>query len=307
MEKIAKLNTEQPNPRTRNIDTLETLAMVEAINQEDALLADACKKVLPQIANLIDQAYERLINGGRIIYIGAGTSGRLGVLDASECPPTYGVPPTMFVGVIAGGPGALVRSIEGAEDSKEMAIADLKAINLNENDTLIGLATSGRTPYVIGALEYARMLGALTGSISCVDNAQVSTCADIAIEVITGPEAIMGSTRMKGGTAQKMILNMISTSLMIKYGKVYNNLMVDVAPTNAKLVARACRIISMATDCSEAEAAEYLKQSDNNVKLAICMYLTKKDKVSAEALLVENKGNISKTIHKLKECVKDFL
>ncbi|MCL2843538.1 MAG: N-acetylmuramic acid 6-phosphate etherase [Oscillospiraceae bacterium] len=301
MNQTSKLNTEQSNPKTRHIDTMDTLTMLQTINAEDAGVASACETVLPQVAQLVDLAYERLSRGGRIIYFGAGTSGRLGVLDASECPPTYGVAPTLFVGLIAGGYGALIKSVEGAEDSMDLAAEDLRALSLSPDDTVIGLASSGRTPYVIGGLEYAKQVGALTGSISCVEHAAVSAYSDVAIEVITGPEVIMGSTRMKAGTAQKMILNMISTSLMIKYGKVYGNLMVDVVPSNIKLVERACRIITMATGCSEEDAAKYLNISEHNVKLAICMVLTGKDKESCQALLAENVGNVSKTIHTLKE------
>ena len=300
MNMTSKLNTEQQNPRTKHIDTMDTMAMLQAINTEDAGVAIACEKALPQIAQLVDLAYERMLRGGRIVYTGAGTSGRLGVLDASECPPTYGVPPTLFVGLIAGGHGALVKSVEGAEDDAVLGAQDLKDIALTPEDTVIGLAASGRTPYVIGGLEYARQVGALTASISCVEHAAISAYADVAIEVIPGPEVIMGSTRMKAGTAQKMILNMISTSLMIKYGKVYGNLMVDVIPSNIKLVERACRIIVMATDCSQEDAAKYLEISENNVKLAICMVLTGKDKESCQKLLEENSGNVSKTIHTLK-------
>ena len=300
MEKIANLNTEQQNVNTRKIDEMQTLDMLTAINNEDKSVASAVEKAIPKIAELVDLAYKRLIDGGRIIYIGAGTSGRLGVLDASECPPTYGVPPTLFTGIIAGGLDALVKAIEGAEDSKELAVKDLTAINLGPKDTVIAIASSGRTPYAIGALEYARKIGALCGSISAVENAAISPLADVAIETVTGAEAIMGSTRMKAGTSQKLVLNMISTSLMVKYGKVYDNLMIDVAPTNEKLIKRAHRIIAMASGCSEEEAAGYLSASGKNVKLAVCMAITKQDKASCEALLSENQGNVSKTIRMLK-------
>jgi len=300
MEKFAALNTELQNPNTRKIDEMQTLDMLTAINNEDKLVASAVEKAIPKVAELVDKAYERLMDGGRILYTGAGTSGRLGVLDASECPPTFGVPRTLFVGVIAGGPEALVRSIEGAEDSKEMGKQDMIAANIGPKDTVIGLAASGRTPYAVGALEYANEVGALTGSISAVENAAISAVANVGIEVVCGPEPIMGSTRMKSGTAQKLILNMISTSLMVKYGKVYDNLMIDVAPTNAKLVKRAERIISMATGCSDDIAATALVDSGNNVKIAVCMILSNKDRESCEKLLEENRGNVSKTIRKLK-------
>lgn len=300
MVSLSVLNTEQQNPNTRHIDKMQTLDILKAINNEDKLVAAAVEKALPQVAVLVDKAFERLMDGGRIIYVGAGTSGRLGVLDASECPPTYGVPPTLFSGVIAGGPEALVRSVEGAEDSKEMAVNDLKAVTIGPKDTVIGLAASGRTPYVIGALEYAKKIGALTGAVSAVENAAVSAAADVGIEAVTGPEVIMGSTRMKAGTMQKLVVNMISTSLMVKYGKVYDNLMIDVAPSNEKLVKRACKIIMLAAGCTEEEAAEHLDHSGSNVKLAVCMALSNKDKPSCEDMLAANRGNVSKTIHALK-------
>jgi len=300
MVELSLLNTEQQNPNSRHIDVMQTLGMLTTINNEDKLVALAVEKALPEVAALVDRAFEQLLNGGRIIYIGAGTSGRLGVLDASECPPTFGVPRTMFIGIIAGGPEALVRTMEGSEDSKKLAIEDLKAANLSSKDTVIGLAASGRTPYVVGALEYAKDLGALTGSISAVENAAISAVADVAIEVITGPEVITGSTRMKAGTMQKLVVNMISTSLMIKYGKVYDNLMIDVLPTNEKLVKRALKIISSAVGCTEEEASKYLNSSGNNVKLAVCMALSGEDKASCEKMLAENHGNVSKTIHALK-------
>lgn len=300
MEKIANLNTEQQNQNTRSIDEMQTMDMLKAINNEDRSVALAVEKAIPKVAEFVDKAFERLSDGGRIIYIGAGTSGRLGVLDASECPPTYGVPPTLFVGIIAGGKDALVKAIEGAEDSKELAVSDLKAAKLSAKDTVIAIASSGRTPYAIGALEYAKEIGALSGALSAVENAAISAIADVAIETVTGAEAIMGSTRMKAGTAQKLTLNMISTSLMVKYGKVYDNLMIDVAPTNEKLVKRAGRIIAMAAGCTEDEAAMYLADSGRNVKLAVCMAISKKDKESCEALLAENGGNVSRTIRGLK-------
>ncbi|MEG0541557.1 MAG: N-acetylmuramic acid 6-phosphate etherase, partial [Angelakisella sp.] len=222
------LETEQRNQATLDIDTMSTIEVLHVINQEDQSVALSVSKVLPSIANLIDEAYERMKRGGRIIYIGAGTSGRLGVLDASECPPTYGVEPTVVQGIIAGGFGALLKAKEGAEDDLLLAQSDLKSLNLNENDTVIGLAASGRTPYVIGGLRYANEVGAYTAAISCVNNAKISAHARTKIEAVVGPEVITGSTRMKAGTAQKLILNMVSTSLMIKYGKVYKNLMIDV-------------------------------------------------------------------------------
>lgn len=294
---LDQLETEQRNLRTMNIDRLTTLEMLTLINEEDKTIADCVEKCIPAIAKLIDLCHERMMMGGRVIYIGAGTSGRLGVLDASECPPTYGVSPSLFQGLIAGGYEALLKAKEGAEDSEELARADLQKIALNENDTVIGLAASGRTPYVIGGLKYANEIGALTGSIACVSHAKISRYATCPIEAVTYAEVVTGSTRMKAGTAQKMILNMISTTLMIQYGKVYQNLMVDVQPTNEKLVERAKRIIQEATGCTENEANHYLEASGQDVKLAICMYLTKKDKATCAKLLADHHGNVAQVIH----------
>ncbi|MEG1390983.1 MAG: N-acetylmuramic acid 6-phosphate etherase [Angelakisella sp.] len=295
------LETEQRNQATLDIDTMSTIEVLHVINQEDQSVALSVSKVLPSIANLIDEAYERMKRGGRIIYIGAGTSGRLGVLDASECPPTYGVEPTVVQGIIAGGFGALLKAKEGAEDDLLLAQSDLKSLNLNENDTVIGLAASGRTPYVIGGLRYANEVGAYTAAISCVSNAKISAHARTEIEAVVGPEVITGSTRMKAGTAQKLILNMVSTSLMIKYGKVYKNLMIDVQPTNEKLVERAKRIIAESSGCSYEEAARYLAESDSNVKVAICMALTGLSHSESEAILKNSQGNISGAIRSIKE------
>lgn len=299
-ENLQALNTEQVNENTIHIDEMSTMEMVRAINAEDKKVALAVEAVLPKIAELVDAIHVRMMKGGRVFYMGAGTSGRLGVLDASECPPTYGVDFSLIQGLIAGGYPALLKAQEGAEDSKEMAVADLKAQNLNELDTVVGLAASGRTPYVIGGLDYAKEVGAMTGAISCVENASISAHAEVAIEAITGAEAITGSTRMKAGTAQKMILNIISTSLMIQYGKVYQNLMVDVQPTNEKLIERAKRIISSASGCSKEEAATYLEESGRNVKAAICMAISKNSKELCEKALADNEGNVSRTIRQLK-------
>lgn len=296
---LYKLDTEQRNQASMYIDKMETKDILQIINNEDKKVPYIVEKCIPEITVLIDECYKRLANGGRIIYIGAGTSGRLGVLDASECPPTYGVDDNLFTGLIAGGYPALLKAQEGAEDDLELCQRDLENMHLNEKDTVIGLAASGRTPYVIGGLQYANDIGALTASISCVHNAQISKYAYIPIEAVTNAEVVTGSTRMKAGTAQKLILNMISTSLMIKYGKVYQNLMVDLQPTNQKLVDRSLRIINEATGCTLEEAEFYLRESNSNVKLAICMLLTKKDRETCLSILEQEKGNISKTIHKL--------
>ncbi|WP_252236609.1 MULTISPECIES: N-acetylmuramic acid 6-phosphate etherase [unclassified Clostridium] len=296
---IDNLETEKRNINSENIDIMSTCEIIKTINSEDKKIAYAIEKVIPEIEKLIDATYEKMLFGGRVIYIGAGTSGRLGVLDASECPPTYGVDASLVQGIIAGGYGALLKAKEGAEDSLTLAKEDLKEIKLNSHDTVIGLAASGRTPYVIGGLDYANEIGALTGAISCVNNAQISQHAKYFIEAIVGAEVITGSTRMKAGTAQKMILNMISTSLMIKKGKVYHNLMVDVQPTNKKLIERSKNIIAECTNSSVEEAEKALIDSGNQVKVAILMLLTKKDKKSCINILNKNDGNISKSIRNI--------
>jgi N-acetylmuramic acid 6-phosphate etherase len=296
---LNQLETEQTNPNSKNIDIMNTMDMLHVINREDQTVALAVKKVLPAVAALIDSIYKRMIRGGRVIYIGAGTSGRLGVLDASECPPTYGVDPSLIQGLIAGGFSALLKAKEGAEDDPKLASHDLERIALTSNDTVIGLAASGRTPYVIGGLDYANEIGAFTGAVSCVYDAIISQHAQVKIEAVVGPEVVTGSTRMKAGTAQKMILNMISTSLMIKYGKVYKNLMVDVQPTNEKLVERAKQIIASSSGCNYDEASNFLQQSGFNVKIAICMALTGLSCKNCGIILNQNRGNISKAIRTL--------
>ena len=296
---LQKLDTEQVNENTKNIDSLSTLDMVTVINNEDKKVALAVEKVLPNIANAIDETYKRIKNGGRLIYIGAGTSGRLGVLDASECPPTYGVDFELVQGIMAGGKDAMFKAREGAEDSKELAVEDLKAINLTEKDMVIGLAASGRTPYVIGGLEYAKEIGAGTGSVSCVQESEISKVADHPIEAIVGAEVVTGSTRMKSGTAQKMILNMISSGVMIKLGKVYGNLMIDVRPTNEKLVERAKGIIMKCTSVDKEVAEKYLEESGNDVRLSIFMILSKLDKENSIMTLNENDNNIRKALESI--------
>ena len=295
------LETEQANANSRNIDVMGTLDMLRVINREDRMVALSVEKVLPAVAELIDRAHERMMRGGRVIYIGAGTSGRLGVLDASECPPTYGVEPSLIQGIIAGGFGALLKAKEGAEDDMALARSDLQAAGLKEEDTVVGLAASGRTPYVVGGLDYANEVGAYTGAVSCVHAAEISRHAKTKIEAVVGPEVITGSTRMKAGTAQKMILNMISTALMVQYGKVYKNLMVDVQPTNEKLVERARHIIASSSGCAYEEAARLLEQSGSNVKIAICMALTGLPGKDCGIILKDSGGNISQAIRALKE------
>jgi N-acetylmuramic acid 6-phosphate etherase len=266
---LERLTTETKNIKSQNIDKVSTLEMLKIINDEDKKVAYAVEKELPKIAKAVDMIAECMLSGGRLIYCGAGTSGRLGILDAAECPPTFGVDSELVKGLIAGGAGAIFKAIEGAEDSKELGAADLKAISFSSKDILVGIAASGRTPYVIGALEYARNLGSKTISINCNHNSELERYADISITPIVGPEVITGSTRMKAGTSQKMVLNMLSTGTMIKLGKVYGNLMVDVKPTNQKLVERAKKIVCDATGKTYIEAERLLEQTNYNVKLAI--------------------------------------
>ncbi|MCB2340327.1 N-acetylmuramic acid 6-phosphate etherase [Clostridium estertheticum] len=293
---LKKLITESRNENTMNIDTVSTLEMVKIINNEDKKVAGAVEKELPKIAIAIDSIAQRMHKGGRLIYIGAGTSGRLGILDASECPPTFGIPEELVQGIIAGGKEAIFRAIEGAEDSKQFAESDLKSKGLTQNDTVVGIAASGRTPYVIGGLEYANEIGALTISVTCNANSPVSAVAKISIAPVVGAEVVTGSTRLKSGTAQKLVLNMLSTGAMIKLGKVYGNLMVDVKSTNEKLTQRAKLIVCEATGVDIEEATEVLSITDFDVKLAIFMILSKLNKEQAKIRLDLNKGYIAKAL-----------
>lgn len=295
---IKNLTTEQRNPATMHIDSMSTIDMVKTINQEDQKVALAVETQDKKIARAIDEAAKRYSNGGRLIYIGAGTSGRLGVLDAAELVPTYGIKPERAVGLIAGGKGAMYVAVEGAEDSQDLAKKDLTGLKLNKNDIVLGLAASGRTPYVIGGLDYANEVGALTISIACVENSEIGHHADIVIEAVVGPEVITGSTRMKAGTAQKMILNMISTGVMIKQGKVFENVMIDVKPTNSKLIDRACRIIQTTTGVSTQEARNTLEKANNDVGLAIVMLKTNSDLKQANNLLKAENGNVAEVLNK---------
>ena len=289
---LAALPTEARNPATEQMDRLPTLEMLRLINEEDAKVAAAVAAELPNIAIAVDAITERFEQGGRLFYIGAGTSGRLGVLDASECPPTFSVPPSLFQGIIAGGDSALRNSSEGAEDSPEQGAADLAARDFTRQDTLIGIAASGRTPYVLGALAHTRKLGALAIALVCVPNSEMAAVADISIAPITGPEVLTGSTRLKAGTATKLVLNMISTGVMIRAGAVYGNLMVNVQTTNAKLVDRAQRIISAATGVDQPTAAKLLGQA-GTVKTAIVMQKLSLDRAAAEAKLKTAKGKLA--------------
>lgn len=271
---LTKLTTERRNPASAHIDTCTTLEMVEIMQQEDSKISAAVKKILPEIAKAIDETSKRLKNGGRLFYIGAGTSGRLGILDASECPPTYGTAPELVQGLIAGGIPAIFRAQEGAEDNPDLAVKDLKEHDFSKKDVLVGIAASGRTPYVIGGLQYAHELGALTIALSCSEHSKIANLADIALTPVTGPEIVTGSTRMKAGTAQKLVLNMLSTGTMIKLGKVYGNLMVDVKASNAKLRERAVRIVMEGSGCERDEAEKALAAANGRAKLAILMVVT---------------------------------
>ena len=292
LQTLSTLITEQRNPNSMNVDSLSALEIVQLMNEEDKQVPLAIEKCLPQIAQAVERIVAAFQQGGRLVYIGAGTSGRLGVLDASECPPTFGVSPEMVKGIIAGGERALRHPIEGAEDSKAQAVVDLQTIQLSSKDVLVGIAASGRTPYVIGALEYAKSLGSVTASIASNPNSAMANIVDIAIDAVVGPEVLTGSSRLKSGTAQKLVLNMLTTASMILMGKCYQNLMVDVQASNEKLKARAIRIVMQATDCNKALAEETLKQADQNAKLAIMMILSGLDRAQAETLLEKHQGKL---------------
>ncbi len=271
---------------------------LKLMNQEDQQVAKAIQKVLPKIKPVIEATITAFKHGGRLIYLGAGTSGRLGVLDAAECVPTFGVSPDQVIGLIAGGKQAMTLAVEGAEDDLTLAQKDLSALQLNDKDVVVGIAASGRTPYVIGGLKYARDLGATTASIACNLDALISQYAEFAIEVDCGPEFLTGSTRLKAGTAQKMILNMLSTISMIGIGKVYHNLMVDVKPTNEKLVERSKRIIMQATDCTYEVAEKTFREAKQDVKLAIVMLLTNCSAKEGKEKLQRAQGFVAKTLTK---------
>lgn len=274
ISELEQLVSEDRNPDTMDIDLLPAIDILRKINDEDKSVAFAVEMVIPEIAAAIDHIVTAFQNGARLIYMGAGTSGRIGVLDASECPPTFRVPAGMVVGLIAGGPEALVRATEGAEDSKQKGREALEEIGLSPADVVVGIAASGRTPYVIGGLDYARKLGATTVALSCNPHSAIAAIADIAISPVVGPEVLTGSTRMKAGTAEKLVLNMLTTASMIRIGKTYQNLMVDLHASNKKLVARAARIVMQATGCTLDDARAALDKTGNDVKLAILITLT---------------------------------
>lgn len=293
---LENLATEKRNSKTLRLDELTTSEILTIMNEEDTTVPQAIKQVLPTIEKIVSGVISAFRSGGRLIYLGAGTSGRLGVLDAVECVPTFGVEPSQVVGLIAGGEKAFVQAVEGAEDSKVLGETDLKELALTEKDYVIGIAASGRTPYVIGALDYANHVGARTAAVSCNADAAISKHAELAVEVMTGPEVLTGSTRLKAGTAQKLVLNMISTASMIGVGKIYKNLMVDVKPTNEKLVERAKRIIMEATDCDYETAAKFYQLADTHVKVAIVMLLTDSTKLEAIKKLEQANGFVRKTL-----------
>ena len=294
---LSSMITETRNPASVEIDQLPTLEMLRVINQEDQQVALAVSQLLPEITRAVDAIAAAFGKGGRLVYIGAGTSGRLGILDASECPPTYGVSAEQVVGLIAGGHKAILQAVENAEDDAELGAQDLKNIQFCANDVLVGIAASGRTPYVLGAMAHARAVGATVCSISCNPGSPLAQAADISMVAVVGPEIVTGSSRMKAGTAQKLILNMLSTGAMIRTGKVYGNLMVDVEATNAKLVERQKRIVMEATDCERTTAERALAEADNHCKTAIVMILAGLTADEARTRLQSSNGFISQCTH----------
>lgn len=293
---LAGLSTEGRNPRTSDLDTLDVLRILETMNDEDQQVALAVRRVLPQIGEAVELITAARLSGGRLIYLGAGTSGRIGLLDAVECPPTFGTDPGEVLGLMAGGEQAFVRAVEGAEDDPELAVRELDAVSIDERDVVVGLAASGRTPYVIGGLRHARAAGAATVAVSCNPGAAISAEADVVIEVVTGPEVLTGSTRLKAGTAQKMVCNMLSTASMVRTGKTFGNLMVDVRPTNAKLRDRAQRIVAEATGASRPTADSALEAAGDDVKTAVVMLLADRDAAGAESLLASVDGDVRRAV-----------
>ncbi|MDQ0021850.1 N-acetylmuramic acid 6-phosphate etherase [[Curtobacterium] plantarum] len=293
---LSQMITEGRNPASQNIDELSTEAMLRVINDEDKKVALAVEAIVPQIAAAVDAIFAAFQAGGRLVYCGAGTSGRLGILDASECPPTFGTPREQVVGLIAGGHTAILQAVENAEDNREQGAQDLKDIRFSRHDVLVGIAASGRTPYVLGALAYANELGATTVSLTCNPGSAMSQVAAIALTPVVGPEVVTGSSRMKAGTAQKLVLNMLTTGSMIRSGKVYGNLMVDVEATNQKLVQRQVNIVMQATDCDEATANAALTACGGHCKTAILMVLADLAADEAKALLSQHQGFIRQAL-----------
>lgn len=293
---LGQLVTESRNPRTQDLDALPTLEILQRMNDEDQRATLAVREQLPAIAAAIDAIAVRMHKGGRLVYCGAGTSGRLGVLDAAECPPTFSADPTQVVGLIAGGPGALLKAVEGAEDDAGLGARDLQALGLGPKDTVVGIAASGRTPYVVGALQFARSHGALTVAVVMNRGSEVAAAAELPIEVVVGPEVLTGSTRLKAGTATKLVLNMLSTGVFVRLHKVYGNLMVDLQATNRKLQARSVRIVAEAADCSEALAEELLARCDGEVKTAIVAQRKHVEPAVARTLLFTHDGSVRRAL-----------
>lgn len=299
LAQLATMSTEARNAASRNLDQLSSLQLVQLINQADQQVANSITPALPQIAQAVEKIVQAFAKGGRLIYLGAGTSGRLGILDAVECPPTYSVPDSQVIGLIAGGANAIYKAVEGAEDNPQLAEQDLQQISFQPQDILVGIAASGRTPYVLGGLAYARRCGAVTVAISCNAGAPILAAADIAICAEVGPEVVTGSTRMKAGSAQKMILNMLSTAAMVLSGKVYQNLMVDLHASNQKLVARAVRIVMQATDCDQPTAEQALASCEQSAKLAILHLLSGQPVEACRAQLLAEGGFVRKALEAL--------
>lgn len=291
---LKNITTEGQNPDTLDIDLLDSLGVLQKINTEDKKVATIVEQLLPEIAVGVDHIVNAFSKGGRLIYIGAGTSGRLGVLDSVECPPTFSVSSEQVIGILAGGASAMYKAVEGAEDNRTLAITDLSAINFCQNDILVGIAASGRTPYVLSAMSYAKKQGAKVIGISCSANDEFAKHTDVNLCAVVGAEVLTGSTRMKSGTAQKLILNMLSTASMIRSGKSYKNLMIDVTASNEKLYARAVRIVMQATECDFGTAEKALAKANNQTKLASLMILTGQSVEEAKAALVSNKGFLRK-------------
>ncbi|TET45109.1 N-acetylmuramic acid 6-phosphate etherase [candidate division TA06 bacterium] len=296
-DELSQLLTEERNPDSMHIDEMSVREILELMNSEDKKVASSVQKELPYIEKAVQIVVESLSHGGRVFYAGAGTSGRLGVLDAAECPPTFSSPPEMVQGIIAGGPEALIKSMEGAEDDSEAAGIELAKRGLTDKDVVVGIAASRRTPYVVGAIDHARKIGAKTIYVSCNPRAQMNIPVDVSICPTPGPEVVTGSTRMKAATAQKMILNMISTTTMVRMGKVYENLMVDLQVKSQKLEERSKRILTVLTDASYQEASQYLDKAKGNLKAAIVMIKTGEDFSSASDKLKKAGGNVKKAIH----------
>jgi N-acetylmuramic acid 6-phosphate etherase len=293
---LENLTTEGRNPASEDLDSLSPLEIVQLINAEDAMVAEAVGEQEEAIAKAIDVISNRLLHGGRLIYVGAGTSGRLGILDAAECPPTFNSDPSQVLGIIAGGPEAMLRAVEGAEDSPELAAEDLRKVELCSHDVVVGIATSGRTPYVLGALDFARSQGAYAIGLSCNRDAMIRSRADLSIAPVVGPEVVSGSTRMKAGTATKMVLNMLSTGAMVRLGKTYGNLMVDLQATNTKLTARSKRILCSLADLTDEQAVDLLSRCDGELKTAIVAHQLGQDPGKARQRLQAAHGRLKQAL-----------